>query len=204
MWALVESGSVSKVYTRPKSITLGDIQYPSNIFMLWTSSELEAIGIYAVVIDNTNLKDKEYYINTNQSFNFASDTVTASYGTATAKPLNNVLFTAQDETDGLGTEGEIKQYGLKPQNKNVINSQASGILSDTDWMVIREADGGTAMPNNIKTWRASVRTKANAMCTQIDNAADVDALAALYAYTNTGTEENPVYTRPLGEFPELS
>ncbi len=204
MWALVESGNVSKIYTRPTQIKINDINYPSNIFMLWSSSELEAIGIYAVVIDNSNLKDKEYYINTDQSFNFASNTVTASYGTAIAKPMDDVLFTAQDETDGLGTEGEIKQYGLKPQHKAVINSQAGGILSDTDWMVIREADGGTAMPSNIKTWRASVRTKANSMCTQIDNAADVDALAALYAYTNTGTEENPVYTRPLGEFPELS
>jgi hypothetical protein len=204
MWALVESGSVSKIYTRPTQIKINDINYPSNIFMLWSSSELKAIGIYEVVIDNTNLKDSKYYINTNQSFNFASDTVTASYGTATAKPLDDVLFTAQDETDGLGTEGEIKQYGLKPQHKTVINSQAGSILLDTDWMVIREADGGTAMPSNIKTWRASVRTKANSMCTQIDNAADVDALAALYAYTNTGTEENPVYTRPLGEFPELS
>ena len=201
MWALVESGSVSKIYSRPTQIKINDINYPSNIFMLWSSSELKAIGIYEIVIDNTNLKDKKYYINTNQSFNFASDTVTASYGTATAKPLDDVLFTAQDETDGLGTEGEIKQYGLKPQHKAVINSQAGGILSDTDWMVIREADGGTAMPSNIKTWRASVRTKANDMCTQIDNAADVDALAALYEYTNTGTEEEPVFTRPLGEFP---
>ena len=41
------------------------------------------------------------------------------------------------------------------------------------------------------------------MCAQIDGAADVDALAALYEYTNTGTEEEPVFTRPLGEFPEL-
>ena len=41
------------------------------------------------------------------------------------------------------------------------------------------------------------------MCTQIDGAAEVDALAALYEYTNTGTEEEPVFTRPLGEFPEL-
>jgi hypothetical protein len=204
MWALVESGSVSKIYTRPIQLTIGDIKYPRNIFELWSESELKSIGIYTIVIDNTNLKDKKYYINTNQSFNFASDTVTASYGTATALPLDDVLFTAQDETDGLGTEGEVKQYGLKPQHKAVINSQAGSILSDTDWMVIRETDGGTAMPSNIKTWRASVRTKANSMCTQIDNAADVDALAALYAYTNTGTEENPVYTRPLGEFPELS
>ena len=193
MWALVESGSVSKIYTRPTQIKINDINYPSNIFMLWSSSELKAIGIYEIVIDNTNLKDKKYYINTNQSFNFASDTVTASYGTATAKAIADVT-----DDDGNVTKG------LKSIKKENLNAEAGGILQSTDWMVIREADGGTAMPSNIKTWRASVRTKANDMCTQIDNAADVDALAALYAYTNTGTEENPVYTRPLGEFPELS
>ena len=195
MWALVESGSISKIFTRPTQLTIGDIKYPRNIFEIWSESELKSIGIYTIVIDNTNLKDSKYYINTNQSFNFASDTVTASYGTATAKPLDDVLFTAQDETDGLGTEGEIKQYGLKPQHKAVINSQAGGILSDTDWMVIREADGGTAMPSNIKTWRASVRTKANSMCTQIDDATDVFALGTLYVYNNATP---PV--RPLGEF----
>ena len=193
MWALVESGSVSKIFTRPTQIKINDINYPSNIFMLWSSSELKAIGIYEIVIDNTNLKDKEYYINTNQSFNFASDIVTASYGTATAKAIADVT-----DDDGNVTKG------LKSIKKENLNAEAGGILQSTDWMVIREADGGTAMPSNIKTWRASVRTKANDMCTQIDNAADVDALAALYAYTNTGTEENPVYTRPLGEFPELS
>ena len=193
MWALVESGSVSKIYSRPTQIKINDINYPSNIFMLWSSSELKAIGIYEIVIDNTNLKDKKYYINTNQSFNFASDTVTASYGTATAKAIADVT-----DDDGNVTKG------LKSIKKENLNAEAGGILQSTDWMVIREADGGTAMPSNIKTWRASVRTKANDMCTQIDNAADVDALAALYAYTNTGTEENPVYTRPLGEFPELS
>ena len=192
MWALVESGSVSKIFTRPTQIKINDINYPSNIFMLWSSSELKAIGIYEIVIDNTNLKDKKYYINTNQSFNFASDTVTASYGTATAKAIADVT-----DDDGNVTKG------LKSIKKENLNAEAGGILQSTDWMVIREADGGTAMPSNIKTWRASVRTKANDMCTQIDNAADVDALAALYAYTNTGTEENPVYTRPLGELPTV-
>ena len=49
-------------------------------------------------------------------------------------------------------------------------------------MVIREAEGGTAVPSAITTWRAAVRTKANAMQVQIDGAADVDALAALYVY----------------------
>ena len=198
MWAQVEDNNIIQVFTRPKALTIGDINYPSNIFTMWSAEELEAIGIYEVVIDNSNLKDKEYYINTNQSFNFASGAVTASYGTATAKNLADTLFTAQDETNGLGTEGEVKAKGLKTIKKENINKQAGSILQSTDWMVIREADGGTAIPSNIKTWRASVRTKANSMCTQIDNASDVDALAALYEYDLETNE------RPLGEFPELS
>ena len=192
MWALVEDNNVTQVFTKPKAITIGDNQYPSNIMSVWSAEDLEAIGIYEVVIDNTNLKDEKYYINTNQSFNLANDTVTASYGTATAKALDDVT-----EDDGSVTKG------LKTLYKETINEQAGGILSETDWYRIREADGGTAVPSNVSTHRTAVRTKANAMCAQIDGAADVDALAALYEYTNTGTEEEPVFTRPLGEFPEL-
>ena len=192
MWALVEDNNVTQVFTRPKAINIGDNQYPSNIMSVWSAEDLEAIGIYEVVIDNTNLKDKEYYINTNQSFDFANGTVTASYGTATAKSLDDVT-----DDDGNVTRG------LKYNHKQIINEQAGSILSETDWYRIREADGGTAVPSNVSTHRTAVRTKANAMCTQIDGAADVDALAALYEYTNTGTEEEPVFTRPLGEFPEL-
>ena len=187
MWALVESDNVTQVYTRPKGLTIGDVNYPSNIFMLWTSSELEAIGIYAVVIDNSNFKDQEYYINTNQSFDFADGTVTASYGTATAKAIADV--TNDDDT---------VTPGLKTNYKAIINQQAGGLLQDTDWMIVRAAEGGTAVPSAITTWRAAVRTKANAMQVQIGNAADVDALAALYVY-NDATP--PV--RPLGEFPVL-
>ena len=188
MWAKVESGSVTEIYTRPKRITIGDVQYPKNIFELWSEAELKAIGIYIVEIDNTNLKDKEYYYNTNQTFNFASDKVTASYGSATAKSL----------TDTTETEGGVTTtlLGLKNIRKNNINSDAAALLEKHDWMSIREAEGGTAMPSNIKTWRASVRTKANSMCNQIDSANDVDALKSLYAYND---QDPPV--RPLGEFP---
>jgi len=192
MWALVESDNVTQVFTRPKGITIGEVNYPSNIFMLWTASELETLGIYEVVIDNTNLKSNEYYINTNQSFDFADGVVTASYGVATAKPLDDVT-----DEDGNVTRG------LKYNHKQIINQQAGGILQSTDWMIVRAAEGGTAIPSDIATWRAAVRTKSNDMCTMIDGVADVDALAALYAYTNTGTEESPVMERPLGEFPEL-
>jgi len=201
MWALVESNNVTQVYTRPKAITIGDVNYPSNIFMLWSSSELEAIGIYKIVIDNTNYKNTEYYINTNQSFAFASGTVTATYGTATAKPLDNILWTAEEETadeTGNVVEGEVKQFGIRQGYIDTVNAQAASNLSPTDWMVVRAAEGGTAVPSSITTKRAAVRTKANAMQVQIGNAANVDALAALYVYNDADT---PV--RPLGEFPIL-
>ena len=198
MWALVESGSVTKVYTRPRPLSIGDVNYPSNIFTVWSSSELEALGIYTVTQDSTNLKDQQYYINTDQTFAFAGGAVTASYGTATAQLIEDTLFTAQDETDGLGTEGEVASRGLKFNHKESINYQASGLLQATDWYSIRAADGGTAVPSSVSNHRTAVRTKANSMCTAIDNASDIDALMALYVY-NDATP--PV--RPLGDFPTL-
>ena len=200
MWARLESNTIVEILARPKALNIGGTQYPSNIFSMWSNSELATIGIVPVTMDNTNLKDKEYYINTNQSFAYDTETgvATASYGTATAKPIADTLYTAQDETDGLGTEGEVRTQGLKTVHKSKINAQAAGILSPTDWMVVRAAEGGTAVPSSITTKRAAVRTKANAMCTQMDAASDVDALAALYVYNN---DTPPV--RPLGELPTV-
>ena len=181
MWARLESNTIKEILTRPKALTIGGAQYPSNIFSMWTDAELAVIGIVPVTIDNTNFKDKEYYINTGITYAYSTETgkATGTYGTATAKAIANTLYTAQDETDGLGTEGEVKTKGLKTLKKEFISYQAASLLQDTDWYTIRESEGGTAMPSNIKTWRASVRTKANTHCTSIDNAADVDALAAL-------------------------
>jgi hypothetical protein len=83
----------------------------------------------------------------------------------------------------------------------MIDNQCANILADSDWMVVKATETSTTMDSGWKTWRASVRTKCNSMQTQIDGATNVDELKALFEYTNTGTEENPVYTRPLGEFP---
>jgi len=198
MWALVESGNVTQVYTRPKGLTIGEVNYPSNIFMLWTSSELEAIGIYEVVIDNTNYKDQEYYNNTNQTFAFADGVVTASYGTATARPLDNVLFTAQDETDGLGKEGDVKQPGVRPPKLVIVNQQAYDLLLPNDWMVVKATETGGSVASDWTTYRSAVRTADASMKTKINAVSDVDALAALYVY-NDATP--PV--RPLGEFPDV-
>ena len=185
MWALVESNSITKTFNAPKGFTLGDIQYPASIFTLWSKAEKEAIGIYEIINDSTNVKDQSYYINGAESITWDSgtSTVTKSFSTATAKAIADV------------TVDDVVTEGLKTNHKRTINAQAAGNLAPTDWMVVRAAEGGTAVPSDITTKRAAVRTKANAMCVQIDGAADVDALAALYVYTDG--------VRPLGELPTV-
>ena len=160
MFALVESGSITKTLNGNRGITIGDVQYPQNIFTLWSAAEKEAIGIYEVVFDNTNKKDKQWYINTDASYAFAGGKVTASYGSATAKEHADTLWTAQDESDGKGTEGEVASRGLKYNLIQSIKKQAAVILQDTDWYIVRKADAGTAVPSSITNHRAAVRTKA--------------------------------------------
>jgi len=200
MWGLVESGSITKIINKPKGMVIGDIRYSRKIFELWSKSELEAKGIYEVEFDNTNRKDEQWYINTNQSFAFAGGKVTASYGSATAKAHADTLFTAQDESDGKGTEGEVKAEGLKTVLIRDVKKQAAGILQDTDWYITRKADAGTAVPSSITNHRAAVRTKCAEMETAITNAADTPALETLYTYTE---QEDGSVTRPLGELPTL-
>ena len=183
MWALVEDSKISKVYGKPSQLTIGDIQYPSNIHSLWSETELKAIGIYEVVEDNTNYKDPKYYINTDQSFTFGSGKVTATYGTATARALDDTT------TDGVVTRG------LKYTHCIVIDNQAYGLLQPNDWMVVRNAESSKAIPSDWLDYRVAVRTAATDMKTKINAVSDVDALAALYAYSG-----DPA-TRPLGEWP---
>ena len=200
MYALVESGSITKIFSNPKGFELNGNQYPADIFSKWTKDEKEAIGIYEVETDSTNRKDEKWYINTNESYTFGSGKVTRSWGTATAKAHADSLFTAQDETDGLGTEGDVKVEGLKTKLIRTIKQQAAGILQDTDWYIVRKADAGTAVPSAITTHRAAVRTKAAEMETAITNASNTPALETLYTYTE---QEDGSVTRPLGELPVL-
>lgn len=201
MFALVESGSVTKFFKGNKGLSIGDTQYPKQIFQ-WSNEELQAIGIYPVRIDTTNKKDEAWYINTNITYAVDGDEVVGTYGTATAKEIEDRNEVNDDDTPMLDSEGnQVVTKGLKTIKKEMINNQCAGLLAPSDWRVIKAKETATTMDSGWKTWRASVRTKCNSMQTQIDGATNVEELKALFEYTNTGTEANPVYTRPLGEFP---
>ena len=200
MFALVESGSIIKMLNGNKGITIDGIQHPRAIYTLWTEAERNALGIYEVVFDDTNKKDERWYINTNQSYAFGSGKVTATYGTATAKAHADANFTAQDETDGLGTEGELKSRGLKYKLIQDVKLEAANELAKTDWYVVRKSEESTAIPSAITTHRRLVRSRQAAMETSITNASDTPALETLYTYTR---DSDGVSSRPLAEIPIL-
>ena len=201
MFALVQDGNIVQMPKGNKGITIDGNQYPASIYTLWTDAERLAIGIYPVRIDTTNKKDEAWYINTNITYAVSGNEVVGTYGTATAKNIDDTLWTQQDADDGLLGDreiGDLKVKGLKTIKKEMIDNQCAGILAPSDWMVVKATETGGTMDSGWKTWRASVRTKCNSMQTQIDNASDVDALAALFTYTE---QEDGTVTRPLGEFP---
>ena len=204
MFALVESGSITKYFAGNRGVVIGDTQYPKSIFTLWSESDRNAIGIYTVTVNETNKKDEQWYINTDITYSFANNKVTGSYGTATAKAHADTLWTQADSDNGdlpdNKSVGDLRVKGLKTVLIEILKKQAAQILQETDWYIIRKADAGTAVPSSITTHRAAVRTKAAQMETSITNAADTAALETLYTYTE---QEDGSVTRPIGELPTL-
>ena len=199
MYALIQNNEIVKVFANPQGFTLNGNQYSSQIFSLWSNEEKQAIGIYEIETDFSNFKDESYYINTNEIFEFSNGKAIRKWGTATAKQLNDV--DAIDENgDNIIQDGkQVVIKGLKSQKISVIKQQASGLLSPTDWYVVKASEvEGYTIPTNIKTFRTAVRTKSNEMEAMINACTTVAQLKTLYEYTG---ETNP--TRPIGEFPKL-
>ena len=202
MFALVESGNITKMMRGNKGITIGDNQYPAAIFTVWTESERNAIGIYTIEIDETNRKNEEWYINTDITYAYDSSAkkVKGTYGTATAKAHADTKWTQSEIDAGEAPAGAdtntVKTEGLKTVLIRVIKSQVKSILNETDWYITRKAEKSTAIPSAITTHRDAVRTKQAAMETAITNAADTAALETLHTRDSNGD-------RPLGDLPTL-
>tara|TARA_R100000231_G_scaffold6219_1_gene9250 strand:- start:2841 stop:3461 length:621 start_codon:yes stop_codon:yes gene_type:complete len=203
MFALVQEGSIVSYPKGNKGITIDDVQYPQSIFTLWTEAERNAIGIYTVIEDNSKKKSEEFYINTNQTITYdnTDDEVTASYGNATAKQLDDEDAVDENGDPILDENGDqLVNYGLKTKYKNQFNAQAKSLLEKTDWYVIKATDVESySVPSNITTYRTQVRAKVNAMEADIDDCSTVEELITLLSYT---TNDAGVSSRPLGEFPD--
>ena len=200
MFALVESGSITKMLSGNQGIIIDGVQHPRAIYTLWTEAERNAIGIYTVEIDESKKKDEKWYRNTDITYAFSGGKVTGSYGDATAKAHADTKWTQEDEDNGLGTKDDIKVPGVKTILIKQVKAEASQELQKTDWYVVRKADTDEAIPSAVATHRAAVRSKQAEMETAITNASDTPALETLYTYTE---QEDGTSARPLGEIPNL-
>jgi len=211
MFAVVESGSITSMPRGNKGVKIGDYNYPPAAFTLWSEAERNAVGIYTVEINKTNLKNQEWYYNTaiTYSYDASANKVKGTYGTATAKAHADAKWTQSEIDNGDAPSGAdtntVKQEGLKTILIRQVKRDAESILNKTDWYITRKAEKSTAIPSAITTHRDAVRTKQASMETAITNAADTAALETLYTYVNTADEGDPiVMERPIGVLPSLS
>jgi hypothetical protein len=174
MYAIIESGSIRETLDTKKSFELNGLKYAKNVWDLWSASDLNAIGCFIVVEDNSNYKDPAFYTNTDPIYTYDADgsTVTRTYGTATAQDLNTI----------------------KTREKAIVKDDAHNLLQKSDWEIIKAKELGESVSSDTTTYRASVRTKANAMETAITNASDMAAMLTLFTRNGDGI-------RPIGDLP---
>ena len=164
MWSQVSNNKVERVISHPIPLVIEDVQYPKNIFTLWSKAELKAIGIMPY---SETVVDSRYNNSGELSYTIGSDEVTGTYATT------------------------VKEYAqIKLEMLDKTKSEASGILARDDWMVIREAEGGTAMPDNIKAYRVAVRKESNDKETAIKALGDLDVVKLYEATPYTETRED--------------
>ena len=169
MWARIVGSQLVEIFHQPKAMTINDVQYPKSIFgSSWTDEERKAIGIVPYVYEGS------YEAN-------------MFYSTSEAAPV-----VEEDRVVVRRTQSANNVDDIKAVMKNSVSKTLGNYLEQTDWIVIREQDNGTAKPADLAQWRTDLRAKAAALETSIDSKSDVAALEAMTVVTQEmiDNEEN--------------
>ena len=126
-------------------------QYPANWLQLTTLEEKQAIGI-TEESEPARVDDRFYWNG----------------------DLNN-----PKELEDITDENGLTTKGLKSNFVSQIKQTAGSILIQTDWYVVRKADIGTEIPENVITYRASIRERSNELEQAINGVTTVEQLIAL-------------------------
>lgn len=184
MWAIVKNSQLIEISNGNKPITVGDVVHPKDIFKHWTKSQLKDIGVYEFISGST--LDDKFETQGAVSYIVNDDAGTVTENIAKKNKNINDVSEVDENGDPLLDEygDQIVTKGLKTIYKEQIKQQATSLLAPTDWMVVRKAEDSTkSIPSAVTTYRASVRTKADEICTAIDNCNTLDKLKALFETT---------------------
>ena len=126
--------------------------------------------------------------------------ITGAY-TSVERALEDVNEVDENGDPLLDAEGnQVVTLGLKSQWIAQVKQTQGSLLSQTDWAYIRLQDTGTAVPNDIQTYRNEVRLAAGIIEGQIAACADLDAFKALFVVpvdaNGDPTGNAPIYNWP--------
>ena len=131
MW-FVGNTETGFTVNKARGLTIGDVQYPRNIFVLWSKEELAAIGIkpYSEVHP-----DQRYY-------------------------TSGALTRTETDGDMVGTYAAIDKDvdQLKETMLQSVKSIAGSLQSQVDWYWSRAAKGGTEVPADVATHATAIYT----------------------------------------------
>ncbi len=159
MWAQVDGNEVIRTMVHPIDMEVNGVTHPKSIFTKWTTDDLKNIGVYPYSENSINSR---YHFSGELTYTVNADDVVGSYASS---------------------DRDVAE--MKKDMISQAKGTASGLLSRHDWMAIREMEGGEAMPADVKTYRAAVRTESNDKETEINALADMDAIKAYEAVPYT-------------------
>jgi len=185
MWALIKDNKIEQIYQRPKSLVIGEVRYPSNMFTKYTDAEKAAIGIYPVVDTGTKGDDRfQYTSQATYTFDSSNNRVTTAY-TITDKVLTDTNNVDEDGNAVLDYKGnQTVTLGLKSIAKEKAKRQANSYIKQFNWLVERLAyDSSKTIPSAVGTYVGDIKTDCAAIEAAIDAASDMAAFKALYEDT---------------------
>jgi len=160
MWFVGETAT-GFVVNKPRGLTIDSVQYPRNIFALWSKAELAEIGIkpYSEVHP-----DQRYY-------------------------TSGALTRTETNGDMVGTYAAINKDvdALKETMLGTVKSIAGSLQSQVDWYWSREAKGGTAVPSDVAAHATAIYTTMDTKESAIAALSDLDAIKAYQNKPMVGT-----------------
>ncbi len=185
MYAIVKDGSITATGTLKQL-------FPTTSFAggVANSEFKKAENVEDVV--NAEQKDRTYYFVTQGDIVLVDGVPTQQF-TNTAKALDdsdakdqegNQLYVQvwdEDTKKMVDTSEKLINKGLKSVMTEKAKDITNGLLSKTDWMIIRKVERSVNVPSATETYRTAVLTECGRLESAIAGVSDVDALAAVMA-----------------------
>ena len=190
MWAYVKDNKIQELIRFPKAMVIDGVKHPRQMFTKWTAAEKKAVGILPVT-PGTKLDDR-YYISNNETYAIASDgnSVVGTITKAKNKSLTDTNEVNEDGSKMLDDKGnQVVTPGLRTIAKQKADTTAHSMLSKFSWLVERKITADVAIPSEVTTFMASVRTAHKSICDAIDACNSMTKFVAIHTdeYNEDGT-----------------